>query len=286
MKADNSRADIERRKFIEDCLQYDIPRLQLELYPSGVDVRSDIVYQKDLKYDIYIPEAVKSKGECFILTHGGAFVYGSKELDKCFGMHLALRSGLPVINVDYTLMPNADLQEQLREILSAVDNISYELKLRKIHTVGDSAGGYLAMILSILINSEDARKACSLELRSDIKAGSSNLICGMYKTCNDIFPGVYFDPDMNMPHWIYDLSEAIKIYGCPKTVLVTGDLDFLEKDNTELEEKIRASGIPVKFYDAVSTEERKMYHVFPISNPAWPEGVKTINMITENAVGE
>jgi len=90
---------------------------------------------------------------------------------------------------------------------------------------------------------------------------------------------------MNMPHWIYDLSEAIKIYGCPKTVLVTGDMDFLEKDNKEFEEKIRASGIQVKFYNAVSTDERKMYHVFPISNPSWPEGVKAIEMITENATG-
>ena len=285
MKADNSRADTERRKFIEDCLQYDIPRLQSEVYPSGVEVQSDIVYQKDLKFDIYIPDASELHGECFILTHGGAFVYGSKELDKCFGIHLALRSGFPVINVDYTLMPDADLQDQLREILAAVDKISRDLNIRTIHTVGDSAGGYLAMILSILINSEDARKECGLELGSDIKAGSSNLICGMYKACNDTFPGVYFEPDMNMPHWIYDLSEAIKIYGCPKTVLVTGDMDFLEKDNKEFEEKIRASGIQVKFYNAVSTDERKMYHVFPISNPSWPEGVKAIEMITENATG-
>lgn len=39
------------------------------------------------------------------------------------------------------------------------------------------------------------------------------------------------------------------------------------------------------FYDAVNEGDLKMHHVFPIAHPEWPQSVKAIEMIAENAVG-
>lgn len=277
------QADIERLKFIEDCLTYDTPRLRSEKYPEDVEVTSDISYSEGLTMDLYTPRNAKDD-EVFLLTHGGAFVYGSKALDKCFGMHLAIRSGITVANIDYTLMPDTDLKGQLRQIFSAVEFLAGNGK-KVFHTVGDSAGGYLAFITAMLINSERAREACGIPLNADVRAAGANLICTMYKTPADTFPGIYFEKEDKLPSFIYDLSEAVRTYGAPDTVIATGDLDFLREDDKELASFLEGEGIRVKFYDAISEGERKMYHVYPISCPTWPEGSHVIDLMSGNANG-
>lgn len=276
------KAEEERRKFIEDCLTYDTPRLASETYPEGVEV-SEITVGDGLSMEIYTTAGSK-EDEIFLLIHGGAFVYGSRRLDKCFGMHLSRASGIAVANTDYTLLPDTDLRGQLCEIMRTVDLLASSGK-KVIHTVGDSAGGYLALITALLINSEDARNACEVSLQGDVRAGSANLICTMYKTSEDTFPGIYFDKEGRMPSFIYDLSKVLDRDTCPPTVIVTGDLDFLHEDDRELYGIMKEKGIEVKFYDAVSEGERQMYHVYPISSPTWPEGKHVIEMISDNANG-
>ena len=111
------------------------------------------------------------------------------------------------------------------------------------------------------------------------------MICGLYKTSPRTFAGIYFDREGKMPSYIYDLSKAVTRFGCPRAVLVTGDKDFLEKENIGFEKFLKDAGIPVKFMDAVSADGRDMFHVYPIANPTWPEGEKTIQMISDNANG-
>ena len=258
------KAEEERRKFIEDCLTYDTPRLASETYPEGVEV-SEITVGDGLSMEIYTTA-------------------GSKADEKCFGMHLSRASGIAVANTDYTLQPDTDLRGQLCEIMRAVDLLASSGK-KVIHTVGDSAGGYLALITALLINSEDVRNACEVSLQGDVRAGSANLICTMYKTPEDTFPGIYFDKEGRMPSFIYDLSKVLDRDTCPPTVIVTGDLDFLREDDRELYGIMKEKGIEVKFYDAVSEGERQMYHVYPISSPTWPEGKHVIEMISDNANG-
>lgn len=276
------KAEAAREYFIASCHTYDDPRLASEVYPDGVSVTADLISPSETCYDLY-SYGEPSSDEIFLLIHGGAFVYGSKELDKCFGMHLAIKSGIRVANINYTLMPDTDLKGQLKEIMSTVEKLADDLNIKTVHTVGDSAGGYLAMLTALLINSEDVRQTIGIDLESDVNASSVNMICGMYRTASDIFPGVYFEKEEKMPSFIYDLSEAVREYGCPRTVIVTGDKDFLEEDDRRFYEFLTGLGIRASFYDAVSTDERQMYHVFPISSPAWPEGMKAIEMIADNA---
>jgi hypothetical protein len=48
---------------------------------------------------------------------------------------------------------------------------------------------------------------------------------------------------------------------------------------------LKEQGIPVKFYDAISTGNRRAEHVYAISNPAWQESHTALKLIIENAVG-
>lgn len=292
-------ADENRKFFIKNCIQFDTPRLQNEQYPDGVNVESDIPYIEGENVvtpsfdeslcsslrvlDIYTPENSKAD-EIFLLIHGGAFVYGCKELDKCFGMHLAKKSGITVANINYRLLPTTDLQGVLSDVFAAVTFLSKK-GFSKFHTIGDSAGGYLCLITALLLNSKQMRDECGLsDFSADVCCPSTSPICGDHIESPRQFAGIFFDPDKKMPSYIYDLGDAVEKYGCPPCVLTTGDQDMMLKQNDHLYKRLKKMGITVEYYCAETTEEtRPMHHVYAIAHPEWPEGIKTIDLTIENA---
>ncbi|MBP5491989.1 MAG: alpha/beta hydrolase [Clostridiales bacterium] len=297
-------ADENRKFFLKNCIEADTPRMEATVYPEGLDVKSDLPYAEgnalpaplavdsaaegmafccsDRTLDIYTPENAKAE-EIFLLIHGGAFVYGCKELDKEFGMHLSLRSKIAVANVNYRLMPSTDLKGQLQDIFYAIEFLC-KMGYKRFHTIGDSAGGYLCLLVAILINSKEARKACGIEdLSYEISCPSTSPICGDHKETPRKFAGIYFDPKKEMPSFIYDLTEAAKLYGCPPTVMTTGDTDMMLKQNLRLLKKLTAIGIPVDYYCAESAEDRVMHHVYSIAHPTWPESIRCIDMTCKAA---
>ena len=150
------KAEKGRQLFIKNCTLFDTPRLEEEVYPAECKTEMDVVYKEGenpLKLDIYTPFNCYGAKECFILIHGGAFVYGTKKLDQNFGMHLAIKSGIPVVNVDYTLLPDSTLPQILNEIFTAMNFVYIKYGFKKYHTVGDSAGGYLAYMVAICARS-------------------------------------------------------------------------------------------------------------------------------------
>jgi hypothetical protein len=67
---------------------------------------------------------------------------------------------------------------------------------------------------------------------------------------------------------------------------MSGDKDFLEKDNNLLSEKLRELGKPHSYeLFKTTSEERQMYHVFSIAHPEWPESDKYISTVAEYAKG-
>lgn len=298
-------ADMNRKAFIKNCIECDTPRMEATVFPEGVNVESDIPYadgkalpppmamdaqaegfslcSSNRKLDIYTPKDAKP-GEVFLLIHGGAFVYGCKELDKEFGMHLALRSGITVANMNYRLFPGTDLKGVLSDIFHAVSFLC-EKGYTTFHTVGDSAGGYLCLITAILLNSEEARQEMGItDFTYSVTCKSTSPICGDHVESPRQFAGIYFNPKRDLPSYIYDLAEMVKKYGCPPVVLTTGDQDMMLKQNELLYKRLTDLGIPVKYYCAETTEDtRPMHHVYAIVHPTWPEGIKTIDMTVENA---
>lgn len=280
-----AQAEQNRKFFIDNCIKFDTPRLAEEVYPEGLDEQSDVPYiddgTTDHMLDIYTPKDAK-KGEVFLLIHGGAFVYGSKELDKCFGMHLALRSGITVANINYRLMPETNLLGQLRDIFSAITFLNKK-GYSVFHTVGDSAGGYLCLFTALLMNNEQARVECGLgDFKVEATCKSTGPICGAPFAHPKRFAGYYFDREGKMPSYIYNLLEAIKLHGCPPVVITTGDQDMMRRFNKYLYKKLLKMNVTVDYYCGESVEDRVMHHVYAIAHPTWPEGIKTIDLIIEN----
>ena len=296
MLFDKYLAEKQRKAFIKNCTRNDKMRMATEVLPSNCDTECDICYENpdipEHRLDIYNLQGTEVGDTAFFLIHGGAFVYGFKELDKNFGMNLAVFSGIPVVNVNYHLLPTKSLAGILSDLCMAIDFISKQRGIRKLHLIGDSAGGYLAVMLACLLRSKAVRHDIGVFVKSDVEVLSVNSICGVYSGDYRKFPGYFFRKpsgtdggDIDIPDYAFDLREVIKRTGLPRTCLVTGDRDFLREMNIGMRDFLKEQGIPVKFYDAISTANRPAEHVYAISNPAWQESHTALKLIIDNAVG-
>lgn len=284
-------AELVRRKYIRMCEDFDNPRLSAETYPDEVSVCSG-EYLPGLSYDCYMRNDCKeSEGDGFVLIHGGAFVYGSRVLDKRFGMELAAFSHLPVFSIDYTLMPQAGLIQIIDEITKAMNFFASECRVSRIHTVGDSAGGYLAYLSALALRNTDIKEALGLESECGCEILSAGLICGCYEVGRNKFPGIFFDKRdrkdrSGLPGFVYDAASAGKSDRQLKVAIVTGEDDFLRKDNLRLKAALDEAGadpLLLDCPDVISGGVRmSMTHVFPIAHPDWPQGHEAIELITRN----
>ena len=287
-------ADRARKNFIARCQSYDAPRLKNETFPADVKAETDISYigdgQDAHKLDIYTPFNVEGSREAFILIHGGAFVYGFKELDKLFGMELAKKAGIPVVNINYTLMPQGSLETQLNDIFIAMNFVSKKYGFDKLHLTGDSAGAYLAYITAVAARNRHIAHSLWVFEKLRPKVESAGLICGCYEINPNGFPGVFFEKqnqNKRLPDVVYDIKNLAYRMGSLRAVLITGEDDdpVIRKDNYKFKAILDELGIDTKLYDAENKDGRKMVHVFPISSPYSPEGARAIELIAENAVG-
>ena len=289
-------AEKQRKAFIKNATENDRVRMASEVYPVNCNAECDIPYEHpdipEHRLDIYNLNGTTIGDTAFFLIHGGAFVYGYKEIDKNFGMNLAVFSGVPVVNVNYHLMPAKSLSGVFNDLCAAIDYISKQRGIRKLHIIGDSAGGYLSVLLTCLLRDKDVRHEMGVFINCDVEVLSVSSICGLYGGSPKGFPGIYFakpagseGADIDLPDYVYDLAKVIKRTGLPRTCLVTGDKDFLHDINIEMRDFLVEEGIPVKFYDAISNETRVAEHVYAISDPAWQESHTAMMLIIENAVG-
>ena len=285
------RAEKERQIFIKNCIGFDTPRLEAEEFPADCKAEMDVVYIEGcdpLKLDVYTPFGCAGAKECFILIHGGAFVYRFKKLDQNFGMHLAIKAGIPVVNVDYTLAPEADLSQIIGEIFKAMNFVYIKYGFKKFHTVGDSAGGYLAYAVAVAARSRHVAHRFWVFDRLKGTVESAGMICPGIKNTPRGFPGIYFEKhtDNNieparLPDYAYDLNLIAEQDSGLRVAVIAGEDCFLLEQNRVFKDHVP----DVLYYEARNDGELKMFHVFPIAHPEWPQSVKAIEVIAENAVG-
>ena len=126
--------------------------------PEDVVRYDDIVYGEDARWqalDVYRPKAAGDAVLPVIVSvHGGAWVYGSKEVYQFYCMSLAQR-GFAVVNFSYRLAPEHPHPAQLQDINSVFGWVlshakEYGFDVEHVFAVGDSAGGHLRGMYSAL----------------------------------------------------------------------------------------------------------------------------------------
>ena len=244
--------------------------------PPDVQRFDDILYGSDPKWqilDVYRPKEKEGKLPVIVSFHGGAFVYGDKELYQFYCMSLA-QLGFAVVNYTYRLAPEFKFPAPIEDtnlvigwVLEHADE--YGLDESRIFAVGDSAGAHgLATYLNVLTNPAYAANF-SFRTPENLRVRAAALNCGLYglKEMNpkdlltrsimrDYLPGKGTAREKELTDVAANLTGDF-----PPVFLMTSSGDFLQDQAPLLANAFREKGIPFE-YHYYSTEEMELGHVF------------------------
>lgn len=244
--------------------------------PDDIERFDDIVYGEDAKWqvlDVYRPKDAKGKLPVIISIHGGAWVYGDKELYQYYCMSLAQR-GFAVVNFTYRLAPKfkypAPIIDTNLVAGFVVDNSEkYGFDLNNIFAVGDSAGGHLLGLYSCLTTNKEYAREMGIEPPKGFSLKAVALNCGVYvvdgSRDQDLSLMKEFLPGGATKEELKEISVAEHITGdFPPAFIMTADGDFLKDQPRIIIDKLLAVNVPhvFRYY---SIPEKQLGHVFHLN---------------------
>ena len=262
----------------------DAQRNQAIALPAGVTERRDISYGRYGKWnhlDVYYPDGTQNPLPTIVSIHGGAYVYGDKEVYRRYCMDLA-RRGFSVVNFTYRLAPDWKFPVPLEDTNAVMQWLcanaeSYHLDPKRLFLVGDSAGAQLASQYAAIATNPDYA-ACFKFTVPDITIRAVGLNCGMYnapdlsvgplKSIAKDYLGTKIgldDPRLQVLEHITDRF--------PPAHITTSCHDFLRHCAEPMATFLSEKGIPVRLDCYGSEDNEAVGHVFHC-NIILPEAVE------------
>lgn len=280
----------QRKDFEDSCAERDAKLT----FPEGVICSTDIAYSDDgnkaHRLDIYRPKDSQNKILPVIINvHGGGLIIGNKEFNRYF-CALLCKKGFLVYSIEYRLIPDCLIYDQLADVFMAMDYIKDRLAAdggdsSHVYMVGDSGGACLITYANAIQNSTDMAKAANVT-PSGLHINALGLISGMFYTSR-------FDKiGLCLPKYLYGRDykkTSFAKYVNPENRelldslapvwLVTSHNDFLRKYTIDFEKALKRAG---KEHELVEfPKNKKLTHAFSVFEPFLPESSEVIDMMVE-----
>lgn len=147
---------------------------------------------RDEIFDYHAPMPATPPRDAVVFIHGGGWMMGTKDFYSHDLMFLA-EAGYPVFNVEYPKAPEHPHPRPLRALLSALVFIRRSFpESARIHLMGDSAGGNLAVMLALLLSDNRLLKQVDpwVDPKKLPKVGSVTSIYGVLDRASLLKPNV------------------------------------------------------------------------------------------------
>lgn len=246
--------------------------------PDDVIRYDDIVYGKDRKWqvlDVYRPKGVEGKLPVIISVHGGAWVYGKKEIYQFYGMSLSQR-GFAMINFSYRLAPENRYPAQIEDTNAVVKWMfehqdEYGFDTDNVFAVGDSAGGHLLSVYAAMLNDKEFADYYHIDVPEAFNFNAIALNCGLYRyerkdmdkgtilLMNDILKKGWSDNDLKM----FNSYDKIRP-GYPPVFLMTSNGDFLKDQPEQIIPSLKENNVPYELH-VYGSDDKTLYHVFHVN---------------------
>ncbi len=219
---------------------------------------------------IFQPEQERAK-EILLFFHGGGWVSGNIDSYSKTCKDLANETGRHVVSVDYRLAPEhpfpcavEDCYSAARELFSNAMNFGEGME--DVILIGDSAGGNLAAVVSLLAKE---RKEFTVKRQiliypstyndhteqspfASIRENGTDYLLTSKRICDYIALYIQNEEDLKSPYFAPLLAEDLS--GQPKTLLITAEYDPLRDEGEAYGEKLKEFGCEVemvRFPDAL-----------------------------------
>lgn len=262
---------------------------------EGVSEDRDLFYLEDQdpshKLDIYYPSDAKGLLPVIVDVHGGAWIYGDKEVNKRFALGL-VRNGFAVVNINYTLMPKADIRLQVQEVIAVLHYLKREghlhhCDIQRLTLLGDSAGAHLSALTYAVLEDEglrevyrvsspniDIRALVSLHGVHDLSFVSDSKRY-LFRQASDMMHGGRSKKSV-LYHRACLLDVAQVCRPIPM-LLVSSEKDDLHFQSVKTRRVLTSLDWPVE--TLFWKREERLGHVFEVNHPEYEETLKTMDVV-------
>jgi acetyl esterase len=194
-----------------------------------------------------------------VFFHGGGWVLGDLETHDTMCRHLANASGCAVVSVDYRLAPEHKFPAAVEDCLAATEWVAANgtalgIDSERLAVGGDSAGGNLAAVVSLLARE---RGAPSLRYQlllyppvdfegrheSHTRLAEGYLLTGATMRW---FSGHYLRGPEDVANWRVSPLHAADLAGLPPAFVLTAGFDPLGDEGIAYARRLREHGVPVQ----------------------------------------
>lgn len=258
----------------------DRKRDEKRITPDNIKRFDNISYGpfgKDNLLDIYTLESTDKPMPTIVNTHGGAWVYGNKEVYQYYCMDLAKR-GFTVVNINYRLAPENHFPAPLVDLNAALGFIErnasdYFIDINNIVLIGDSAGAQITSNYAAIFTNPEYAALFNIVV-PDIKIKAVGLNCG----CYDGKKLYLTDEDQMFSGYIgiekkdasAQLVEMLDVAGhitsdFPPAFIITAQNDFLLPMAEPMYELLKACSVQTELKIYGSKEKKEIGHVFSVN---------------------
>jgi acetyl esterase/lipase len=241
-------------------------RTQSHRPPAALASRLDIRSRSVDSFPVYEIPPKADAARRILYLHGGAFIFEITSYHWMLIAEIAERTGFGITVPIYPLAPEHDFHAIFGMAAKVYRAMLDHTEAEDIVFMGDSAGGNMAVVLTMMMTEEGL----------PVPAGHVLISPGLDVSLANpkVFEMERDDPWLGIPGGL----EAIRLYSAglaptdwrispvygdlsvlPRTLLLTGSRDMLTPDNLIFVEKARAAGVDVEL-----VHERGMFHVWPL----------------------
>lgn len=200
-----------------------------------------------------VEPTIEGESYVFIHLHGGGYLFGGGAMGAAEGAAIAAVTGLRVISVDYSLLPQSPFPAALNDVVAVYRALAEQFGPANIAMGGSSAGGHLALSTCHKLKALDLELPKVLFLGTPLadlthsgdtvvtNEGIDNVI-GTFQGFHGKLQALFANgQDLNDPLISPLLGDFT---GFPATYLVSGTRDILLSDTVRVHLKLRRANIP------------------------------------------
>ncbi len=234
----------------------------------------------ETKITVIEPQDIRSE-RLLIMLHGGAYVCGPSQFHVKAAAKLANDLGQTVYFVRYPLAPEAPYPHAFNSVIEAIRALANEHKSQALQLFGDSAGGGLALAVTMALKQD--RLISQLALLSPWLDLTLSHAAFEEHTRREVVMNASFLHDAaNAYASRYDkkawqLSPAFgDLSGLPRTLLMCGTDDFNVGDCRDLYKRAQSAGGPVDYIEA-----KGQIHNWIMFQPIIPEARRDFTRLVQ-----
>lgn len=208
------------------------------------------------------PKSSNAKLNTIFYIHGGGFVFGNFHTHEKLVRELAFRTNSVVVFPEYSLSPEAKFPvaiNQCYKIISNLDKLLERVKINasldKLTVAGDSAGGNIAIVISLMQNSQNCPKIDKQVLYYPVTNTNFNTNSYMkfakhyylYREGMIWFFNQYLKEKKQRGDILVSPLKASleELENLPPTLIINGEADVLRDDGEAFAIKLRRAGVEV-----------------------------------------